>query len=362
MAAEGIEGVFRQSPRRSVTPRTKCIPPAPAAAPLQSGNWASGASPARGPNDGSRNDTCVRNMIPHVNEDIADLGKLILLMRPQDVAKAHEFGPVLEHYAVHGMPVDCGADWSREEILAGVERGPHQLATTADVVALFQEDIKCQIAVGSTHVVDWDDVKWNMPTNLNISPVAVVPQQSRRDRIILDLSFPVRVGRQTIQQAINATTTPTSHPSALDFLGSTMPRILNFLAHAPAEYPVYFSKYDISDGFWRMVVAAGCEWNFAYVLPQAPGAPIKLVVPNALQMGRKESPGFFCSASETARDVAKKLTGFDGVHRELPMHELEELIKLPLPSENLADLRTDAIPWAAIEVFVDDFIALCLRR
>ncbi|KAL7526744.1 hypothetical protein ACHAXR_001629, partial [Thalassiosira sp. AJA248-18] len=32
-----------------------------------------------------------------------------------------------------------------------------------------------------------------------------------------------------------------------------MPRILKFMAHAPKDYPIYFSKYDISDGFWRMV-------------------------------------------------------------------------------------------------------------
>ena len=79
-----------------------------------------------------------------------------------------------------------------------------------------------------------------------------------------------------------------------------MPRILQFMAHAPKAHPIYFSKYDISDGFWRMVVAKGSEWNFAYVLPQKKGEPTRLVVPSALQMGWKESPGFFCSASETA--------------------------------------------------------------
>ncbi|KAL7543039.1 hypothetical protein ACHAXR_012341 [Thalassiosira sp. AJA248-18] len=126
-----------------------------------------------------------------------------------------------------------------------------------------------------------------------------------------------------------------------------MPRILKFMAHAPKEYPIYFSKYDISDGFWRMVVAAGAEWNFAYVLPQKSGEPTRLVVPNALQMGWKESPGYFCSASETARDAASELAGF--------MHIFEEHIKVPEPKPT-----TDKgpIPWAAIEVFVDDFIAM----
>ena len=46
------------------------------------------------------------------------------------------------------------------------------------------------------------------------------------------------------------------------------------------------------------------EWNFAYVLPQCKGEPIKLVVPTSLQMGWVESPPYFCAASKRARDIA----------------------------------------------------------
>ncbi len=65
------------------------------------------------------------------------------------------------------------------------------------------------------------------------------------------------------------------------------------------------AKWDIKDGFWRLDVEEGTEWNFVYVLPQSPGKPIYLVVPTSLQMGWVESPPFFCTASETARDVAQ---------------------------------------------------------
>ena len=152
-----------------------------------------------------------------------------------------------------------------------------------------------------------------MPPGLKISPVAVVPQTNRRDHIILDLSFAVRVRQEIIQQAVNTTTTQTSHPHALDFLGSKMPRILNFMAHAPSGLPVYQSKYNASDGFWKMVVAAGSEWNFAYVLPQEEGQPVKLVVPNALHMGWKESPCLFCYAEGRAPRLPRQL---DGSHHE----------------------------------------------
>ena len=45
------------------------------------------------------------------------------------------------------------------------------------------------------------------------------------------------------------------------------------------------AKWDIKDSFWRMDAEEGAEWNFAYILPQSPGKPIYLVVPNSLQIG-----------------------------------------------------------------------------
>ena len=111
-------------------------------------------------------------------------------------------------------------------------------------------------------------------------------------------------------------------------------------------------------------MAAGSEWNFAYVLPQEEGKPIKLVVPSALQMGWKESPGYFCSASETARDVAEEFAGFTGRMHDLPMHKFEKLIKMPFANNENNDankvtsLTERVVPWTAIEVFVDDFIAM----
>ena len=83
-----------------------------------------------------------------------------------------------------------------------------------------------------------------------MSPVVVIPQTKRRDHIGLDLPFPVRVGEEIIKQAVNDTTTPTSHTKVIDQVGSPMPRILEFMAHALLEHPIYFSKYEVSSGFW----------------------------------------------------------------------------------------------------------------
>ena len=63
-------------------------------------------------------------------------------------------------------------------------------------------------------------------------------------------------------------------------------------------------KLDIKDGFWQMVCVEVQELNFAYVFPNHPRKPTKMVVLSALQMGWVLSPPFFFAASETERDVA----------------------------------------------------------
>lgn len=49
------------------------------------------------------------------------------------------------------------------------------------------------------------------------------------------------------------------------------------IVHASAEVDndvkVFFAKFGIKDGFWRLDVADGEEWNFRYVLPQPKGEP-----------------------------------------------------------------------------------------
>ena len=83
-----------------------------------------------------------------------------------------------------------------------------------------------------------------------------------------------------------------------------------------------FSKLDIKDGYWRMNVEQGGEWNFAYVLPPYDeNTDIELVIPCALQMGWCESPSFFCAVLKTARDVAvTKINKLQGIH---PPHHWE---------------------------------------
>jgi hypothetical protein len=60
-----------------------------------------------------------------------------------------------------------------------------------------------------------------------------------------------------------------------------------------------------------------------FLLPDArpPGAPIRIVVPSALQMGWAQSPAYFCAATKTARDL---IQGLVADKTKLPPHCFEQ--------------------------------------
>jgi hypothetical protein len=86
------------------------------------------------------------------------------------------------------------------------------------------------------------------------------------------------------------------------------------MASIPPEEHIHFSKMDLADSYWRMIVAPEARWYFAYVMPSAPGQPTKL------QMGWNKSLAYFCATTETVRDVAQ--TWIDTKVRK-PRHPME---------------------------------------
>ncbi len=102
----------------------------------------------------------------------------------------------------------------------------------------------------------------------------------------------------------------------------------------------------------------GAEWNFSYV-PRHPGEPIYLVVPTSLQMGWVESPSFFCTALETARDVAQDY--YETKLGTLPPHKFTTYVIGNQDYEDLPE-RDELIKFFQylLEVYVDDFVSLVI--
>ena len=150
----------------------------------------------------------------------------------------------------------------------------------------------------------WDDIKDGPPAEFKVSPIVMIPHRSHLFQSILDLSFALRLKNGDILPPVNASSVKTAPQGTIDQLGHSLMRMIHAFAQADKEVKICMAKWDMKDGFWQLDCALGEEWNFTYVLPQAEGEPIKLVIPTSLQMGWIESPPYFCAASETARDVA----------------------------------------------------------
>eukprot|EP00957_Ditylum_brightwellii_P085458 6500687-Ditylum_brightwellii.AAC.1 len=93
------------------------------------------------------------------------------------------------------------------------------------------------------------------------------------------------------------------------------------MAESPTQWPIYFSKINLSNGFWRMLVPEDHRWNFCYIMPNLPDHPIQILVPLVLQMGWRESPGYFCIAIFAVKDLVQDLLRHDITLGQVKMEE-----------------------------------------
>ena len=150
------------------------------------------------------------------------------------------------------------------------------------------------------------------------------------------------------QQSVNDSTVLTAPTVPVKEIGKVLPRLLQYMRDTPAGLHILFSKLDISDGFWRLVVKEDDAFNFAYVLPQPAGEPCRLVIPAAVQMGWVESPSLFCAVTESARDLTQH---FADKNVPLPHDHVMDLMTVPE-----VPLRARTVtPTKLLQVYVDDF-------
>ena len=298
--------------------------------------------------------------LPSAKSIHSEIGKSsqIGLMHPTSHALNHPATPILQDYAAAGCPVDCGPHWTKQQIEETLQYGAHPSAKKAAAREYLVSETNAKVQEGFAKLVRYGDIKSNLPPKLKLSPVAMVPHKSRAYRVILDLSFHLRSAHHP-HPSVNDATTPQAPVQAMHELGNVLKRILATLADGHNSDPTksfMFSKLDIKDGFWRMIVSEEDAWNFCYAIPPpSPDTPlddIQIVVPNSLQMGWCESPPFFCAATETGRDVIESL-----LDTTLPAHKFENKM-LPINFNSLPRQCADLLSTTTlIEVYVDDYIA-----
>jgi hypothetical protein len=216
-------------------------------------------------------------------------------MCPSGIAPYHPAGDLLKDWASFGCLAKTGHPWTKAEMWEAIKRSPHRLALLEAVLEHFAAEAIEKINAGQARIVEWESIKDNPPAQLKISPITAIPHMSRGLRSILDLSFSLRLKNCGILLSVNNTTTKMAPKGALDQPDHALSRIIHAFAETNDTNgaKIFMAKWDVKDGFWCMCCEDGEEWNFMYVLPQCPGAPIRLMVPTSLQMGWVESPAIF---------------------------------------------------------------------
>jgi hypothetical protein len=160
-------------------------------------------------------------------------------------------------------------------------RGSHH--SVAAHVAFVRDEMADFAAKGFWTVLPFDLIQ-HLP-GLRLSPLGCVPQRNQRPRLIVDLTF----------YDVNDDTIKIAPPAAMQF-GRALDRLLYRVRHANPRFgPVYLSKIDVSDGFYRIWLSAISALKLAVVLPSLPGEPPLVAIPLSLPMGcirRGNSVGF----------------------------------------------------------------------
>jgi hypothetical protein len=90
----------------------------------------------------------------------------------------HPAAATLLQYATGGCPVKSGSPWTKEEIIAAIERGNHISAQQPEAIAFHMAQVEEKVKNNQCRIVLWDDIKDNIPPQLKVSPLAMVPHKS----------------------------------------------------------------------------------------------------------------------------------------------------------------------------------------
>ena len=290
----------------------------------------------------------------------------------------HPAAKLLAKWRDEGVPAMTSSEpWPVEDLDMRIERGCHHSAVEHS--EFLREEMAEFIENGFWVVLPYSQVR-HLP-NLQLSPAAVKEERDRKPRLLCDHSW----------YPVNDTTLPHCPPEAMQF-GGALGRIMHRIRHAHPRYgPVYLSKHDIKDGFYRMFLRATDCPRLAIVLPKYDGEEQMVGIPMSCTMGWTQSPPTFSAMSETVADVANAVFAASprcaSEHRLAPLAEsMDELEAISPVDRGVEDHVATALlakmdkavtpeqaddvpafpvsnrplqrPIGYTDVFVDDFIQL----
>ena len=80
-----------------------------------------------------------------------------------------------------------------------ITHGAHPSAQNPEAALACRTEALERVKEGCCKIFKWEDIKHNPPANLKISPIAAIPHKSRQFRMILDLSFELKVNHTRLK-------------------------------------------------------------------------------------------------------------------------------------------------------------------
>jgi hypothetical protein len=146
-------------------------------------------------------------------------------MCPRNEVLNHLAGHDLLQYALDGCPVDCGDDWTLEQLEAAILNGALASANIPEAAAACKKEALEGVKEYSCRLVNWIDIKDNFPANLKISPLAAVPHKFRKYQMILNLSSQLLVNGRRLESVNDFSDKSLAKQEAMFKLGNAIPRI-----------------------------------------------------------------------------------------------------------------------------------------
>jgi hypothetical protein len=284
-------------------------------------------------------------------------------MHPEVGALPHPASVLLRQYRKREVPVLMrNSPWSQQRKDTAINRGAHLSAKQN--VAFLRQGFAAMIKKGHWTVLPARLV--HHMRKLRISPIGIVPQRYRRPRTIVDYLF----------FDVNDDTSPWDPSEAMQF-GRAMHRLLRMILEAHPRFgPVYISKVDIADGFYRVWLLPSNIPTLGVALLATDNEEPMIGFPLALPMGWVNSPPYFTAATETITDLANAALAND---TKFPPHRLDSISEsdpdsvvdyqdpppcpsnTPLAATEVPGDRVHAYaqkPVAAHDVYVDDFLSV----
>ena len=276
-------------------------------------------------------------------------------LHPDVGSLPHPAAHLLHQFQRSGTPVVMQTPpWSKGRLQSALKRGPH--SSSKKGVKFLREEYADMVEKQQWTVLPAKLVL-DLP-GLRLSPLGLVPQRGRRDRMISDYSY----------FGINADTLRLAPKEAMQF-GRALIRLLTKIHHANDRFGhVFMSKVDLSDGFYRLWLRANDTAHLAVLFPTRDGEPPLVGIPLTNPMGWCDSPPNFSACTKTVADLANAdlaLPRCLAAARDRP-HRLDEISETPpppTPSNDVALPTRQATnpalkPLKYWDIYVDDFLGL----